>query len=75
MLQTNTCVRQRVLRFDSEFQRPPSFQPYIGSGASEHHLTLAVFQRHKLNLSSKKPCSKNYSEMFRVIPDYNGLII
>ncbi len=65
----------RGLRFDREFQRPPSFQPYIGSGAGELPRTLAVSQGRNLILSSKMPCSKNYSEMIRVIRDYNGLII
>jgi len=48
--------------YDREFQRPPSFQPYIGSVAGELPRTLTVSQERNLTISSVGEIAKIISD-------------
>ena len=63
------------LYFNREFQRPSSFQSYIGSETGELSRALAVSQGRMLILSSKKPNNKNknYGKLFHAIRGYSEL--
>jgi len=51
----------RGLYLDREFQRPASFQPYIGSVVGELPRTLAVSPERKYKIFWEKPNSKMFS--------------
>ena len=52
----------RGLFYDREFQRPPSFQPYIGSVAGELPRTLTISQGRKLTIFWERQNRKNFQK-------------
>ena len=52
----------RGLCNDREFQRPPSFQPYIGNVAGELPRTLTISQGRKLTIFRDGENSKNFQQ-------------
>jgi len=56
----------RGLWLDREFQRPASFQPYIGSVAGELPRTLQCLQNVNLQYSGKYQIARCFREMLQL---------